>query len=493
MQSIVVIDQLKSCPLDLTGVPVISARDYLAGRGVPSARRLRVFNLCKSYRYQSLGYYVSLLALARGHTPLPSIATVQDMRSASLSRLIADELTPNANRLLKRLKSDEFVLSVYFGRNLAQQYDELSGRIFRLFHAPFIRARFKRDGDGWWFRSLRPIALNDIPASHRAFAAEAARGFFERNRMPQRSRQTSRYDLAILTNAEEAAQDRAPSDEKALRRIEKAARRHDAFTERITRDDYGRIAEFDALFIRETTQVDRHTYRFARRAAAEGLVVIDDPESIIKCTNKVFLAELLERQRIPIPQTRIVSRDSRNGVAADVTYPVIVKQPDSAFSQGVFKAESAEALEALLTKLFADSELIVLQEFMKTAFDWRIGVLDRELLYACKYHMAKSHWQIANNEAAKTTYGDVEAVALEDVPPAVLKVGLRAATAIGDGLYGVDVKQVGKRAVVIEVNDNPNLDGGCEDAILGDAIYDRIIQTFVRRIEQRRGLLEIHS
>ncbi len=74
----------------------------------------------------------------------------------------------------------------------------------------------------------------------------------------------------------------------------------------ITKDEYGRIAEFDALFIRETTAVNHHTYRFSRRALAEGLVVIDDPESIIRCTNKVYLAELFARNRIPHPRTVVV-------------------------------------------------------------------------------------------------------------------------------------------------------------------------------------------
>jgi glutathione synthase/RimK-type ligase-like ATP-grasp enzyme len=58
--------------------------------------------------------------------------------------------------------------------------------------------------------------------------------------------------------------------------------------ELIEKEDYGRLAEFDALFIRETTGVNHHTYRFARRAEAEGLVVVDDPQSILKCTNKVY-------------------------------------------------------------------------------------------------------------------------------------------------------------------------------------------------------------
>ncbi len=50
------------------------------------------------------------------------------------------------------------------------------------------------------------------------------------------------------------------------------------------------------LFIRETTYVDHHSFRFSRRAEAEGLVVIDDPQSILRCTNKVFLAEAFARR-----------------------------------------------------------------------------------------------------------------------------------------------------------------------------------------------------
>ena len=76
------------------------------------------------------------------------------------------------------------------------------------------------------------------------------------------------------------------------------------------REDYGRIAEFDALFLRETTRVDHHTYRFARRAAAEGLVLIDDPESILRCTNKVYQAELFARHKIACPPTMVVHAEN---------------------------------------------------------------------------------------------------------------------------------------------------------------------------------------
>ena len=57
------------------------------------------------------------------------------------------------------------------------------------------------------------------------------------------------------------------------------------------------MAEFDALWIRATTSIDNFTYRFARRAQQEGMPVIDDPQSMIRCTNKVYLAERLARGR----------------------------------------------------------------------------------------------------------------------------------------------------------------------------------------------------
>ncbi len=68
----------------------------------------------------------------------------------------------------------------------------------------------------------------------------------------------------------------------------------------------------------------------------------------------------------------------------------------------------------------------------------------------------------------------------------MLKLALRATAPIGDGLYGVDLKQAGDRLVVIEVNDNPSIDASVEDAYLGDDLYRRIMDEFLRRMERKR-------
>ena len=215
--------------------------------------------------------------------------------------------------------------------------------------------------------------------------------------------------------------------------------------------------------------------------------MIDDPLSILRCTNKVFLAELLQKNKVPIPKTIVAHRGNCDSIASELGFPCVLKSPDSAFSLGVVKVKCEEELKTQLKELFAESELVIAQQYMLTDFDWRIGVLDGRGLFACKYHMARGHWQIAKHEDGKSTkWGKFETVPIELAPRKAVATALKAASLIGDGLYGVDVKVSEDAAYVIEVNDNPNLDAGVEDSILREELYRRIMESFLRRIERKK-------
>jgi glutathione synthase/RimK-type ligase-like ATP-grasp enzyme len=100
--------------------------------------------------------------------------------------------------------------------------------------------------------------------------------------------------------------------------------------------------------------------------------------------------------------------------------------------------------------------------------------------------MARGDWRIATTDpSGRRRYGRVEALAFEAVPTAVVELAERAAGLIGDGLYGVDLKEVDGRPLVIEINDNPNLDAGFEDAVLGDELYLAVMRYFLARLEAR--------
>ncbi|MFU8811569.1 MAG: RimK family protein [Balneolaceae bacterium] len=483
MQHILVVDNPKKWTLDIPDVEVISARDYLTNPAFSTLRNVKVFNLCKSYRYQSLGYYVSLLASARGHKPIPNVLAILDLKSQAVIRILSDELNNLIQSSLKSIQADAFTLSIYFGKNLAKKYDRLSQRLFAQFQAPLLRAEFAKKEGEWMLRSLQPVSSSEVPDDHKPFIAQMAQEFFKKKNLPAAKKEYL-YDLAILVNPQE---EMPPSDEKAIQRFIKAAESIGFYTELITREDYSRLNEFDALFIRETTSVNHHTYRFARRAAAEGLVVIDDPESILKCTNKVYLAELLIKHGVPAPKTIILNKENLEVAYKEIGFPCILKQPDSSFSQGVVKVDDRKSFMEQSDHLFEKSDLLIAQEFIPTSFDWRIGILNGKPLYACRYHMARKHWQIYERTGdGKTHAGLSDTLPIEQVPDNVVKHALKAAKLIGSGLYGVDVKEADGQVYIIEVNDNPNIDSGIEDAVLKERLYQTIVEEILRRIEHQK-------
>ena len=485
MRQLIIVDNPKNWDFDIPGVDIVAAKTYLMDEMYSKLKRAKVYNLCKSYRYQTTGYYVSLLAAARGHTPIPNILTIQDFKSQTIIRVVSDELQELFQKSFSGLLSESFTLSIYFGKNLAKRYDKLASQLFNQFQAPFLRAEFlKKDGE-WILRTIHPISSSDIPEGHRDFVITVAQEYFNRrNRSITKKHYV--YDLAILVNPKEEF---PPSDTKAIQRFIRSAESLGFYTELITREDYSRLNEFDALFIRETTGVNHHTYRFARRAMAEGLIVIDDPESILKCTNKVYLAELLSRHNIPAPETLIISSENAQFAADKLGFPCILKQPDSSFSQGVVKADNQESYERLTKQLLQKSDLLIVQSFIPTEFDWRIGVLNNKPIYACRYHMARKHWQIYKRTGdGKTQAGNSDTIPLNDVPKNVLEIALKAASLIGNGLYGVDLKETGGKVYVIEVNDNPSIDSGFEDTLLKDQLYELIMSDILRRIEERKGV-----
>jgi glutathione synthase/RimK-type ligase-like ATP-grasp enzyme len=481
--TLIVVESLKDWRPDYPAARLATARDYLSRPEFQRQRGLRVVNLCRGYRYLSIGYYCSLMAEARGHRAIPTARTLASLGSKSIYSLAVEDLDGLIQRRLKHRGGNgapKFELPIFFGRSEHPELQDLARQIFDLFPCPLLKVEFRFQGR-WAIDSVKPLALTaPMAGALRAFLAEALDGYLAKPPRAPKARPVARWDLAILRNPCEKM---PPSNPAALQKFIRAGRKQGVDVELIEKKDYGRLGEYDALFIRETTAIDHYTYRFAKKAQLEGLVVIDDPESILKCANKVYLAELMGTHRIPAPRTLVLQK-GEPAPEPGLGFPVVLKIPDGAFSRGVFKANQPAEFKTLCEKLFKESDLLLAQEFVYTEFDWRIGVLNGQPLYACRYFMSRAHWQVVKHEASgKYEEGGNDARSIEDVPPAVLETALRLARLIGDGLYGVDVKQSATGVYVIEINDNPNLDAGIEDLVLGDRLYERVISEFVRRLE----------
>lgn len=470
-------------------IEIVTAEQYLADGHRIRSRPRKVINLCRSYSYLSVGYYCSLLAEARGDRVTPSVETILEVAR----RKPQATMLPMLSSLVGPLKDvprsvRSLTLHVFFGEIEDPQLATLARKSFELFHCPLLEIEIERAGKShiWEVSAVHPLKPSDVSPEQDDILVRGLARFTRRAWNPAPRPRTYRMALAILHDPKDPL---PPSNLKTLARIAEIGESMDISVELIEKKDLSRLTQFDALFIRETTAVSHHTYEFARKAELAGMPVIDDPASILRCANKAYLAELLKGNDIPTPKTFLISKQSLNSMAMLLPYPVVLKVPDGAFSKSVKKANDATQLHDISREMLKESDVILAQEFMYTAFDWRIGVLDGKPLFAARYHMCKDHWQIIKYAGdGKFQEGRVESVQLTDVPGSILALACTSAKLIGDGLYGIDIKSNDQKSFVIEINDNPNIDVDMEDYHEGVDIYRKILTHLLERFEKRHKI-----
>jgi glutathione synthase/RimK-type ligase-like ATP-grasp enzyme len=482
---VILVDQPKDLPNAETPHKVITTSEYLARPRLFDMGRPKLVNLARSYAYQSKGYYASLLAEARGHRVVPTVETMLELREAKLYEHALPDLEDELNRCARRADlqpEGELKLLICFGLARDARFEPFGRLLFDWFRCPALEVIVE---PGTWLsiERIRPRNINRLANGEGEFFRESLHQHTRRDWRNPKARTVSKYDLAVLYDPNEKMPPSSPASIKHFARI---AEKLSVDIEPITKRQLAELAEYDGLLIRETTSIDNHTYRFARRAWQEGMPVIDDPISMIRCTNKVFLMELLGSNQVPTPPTVMLQEGGDLAKAMDeLGLPMVVKIPDGSFSRGVHKVNTPEELRRIADELFEETDLVLAQKFLPTEFDWRVGVLGGEPLFVCQYRMARGHWQVVKYRADGSSHeGGFRAFEIEQAPPEVIDIALRAARPIGDGFYGVDLKQTDRGIVVMEVNDNPNLEHGIEDQVGKDEIWTKLLKWFTERFEQ---------
>lgn len=511
---------------DLPKVPgalAVRVEDFLAAVPTGTARNATVINLCPTLRYRSRGYYVSLLCEARGLKVIPTlessesladphamfrglqlahIPSVDRKEMQSRRRAVPAEILPDDDDddeaagpvLLRRVgRDDELSFRpvtdaecadqvVCFGRCLDDRFQTLARRVYQVWPAPAMRVRFIHEDDEWKVVQVTPLAALKLKGADRDLLLETLRRP-EFLRPPRPVAEEHMPSIAILYDEMSLF---APSTTETMEKLERVAARKGVLARRIGMNEMNRLGEYDAVFIRAYTSVTSPVFQFALRAESLGKPVLDDTQSIIRCSNKVFLHELLTREGVPTPRSVVSTPHTPWAELARLGLPFVIKLPDGAFSAAVHKVESKADYLRHSKPMFQQSPLLISQEWLPTEYDWRVTVLDGKVLFTCKYFMARGHWRIRAEDKRGISYGKVEAVHRDHAPREVTRVALRACRAVGNGLYGVDLKDTRRGPVVIEINDNPNIDVGYEDRADGDVIFEDLIDCFTRRIERAR-------
>ena len=129
-----------------------------------------------------------------------------------------------------------------------------------------------------------------------------------------------------------------PREEGALQNFKRAAEKAGNEFHFLFREDISEIPKFDAVFIRATTDPLFTAYIVSKTAWELGLKVIDDPESIKICGNKIHQYELFEKYDVPRIPTMFLNKDELhhkkiNDIFETLGKPVVIKAPYTSFSK----------------------------------------------------------------------------------------------------------------------------------------------------------------
>jgi glutathione synthase/RimK-type ligase-like ATP-grasp enzyme len=244
------------------------------------------------------------------------------------------------------------------------------------------------------------------------------------------------------------------------------------------------LGNYDAVFLRALTDPLNTTYVVARLAELRGMRVLDHAESIRICCDKVNMYSRLMRQQVSLPDTTFLQESELTEANASELFetmglPLVLKAPNSSFSAYVEKVNTPADFVRIGKKFLRRADRIIVQQYMPSDFDWRVITLAGQVIAVLKYLFVQDKWKLMERGSGGE-WAKVVGIPLEQVDPRLLKVALQAADAIGQSLYGIDIKEVAGEYYVIEVNDNPTIAAGEEDSA-NPEIYSLIIRYLAGR------------
>ena len=172
MKALIVVNREDDWPHQIPGAAVATAKSYLTGQAANSDQYRQVVNLCRCARTDDAGFYVSLLAEARGQRPLPTAKALEELHASPANAAAVreiEELVAQSAPARRQLELD-----AYFGTDPAGELDALAQQLFVLAKAPLLRASFRRDRSRWHLQRLRALSVSEVPARQRPALVRAA-------------------------------------------------------------------------------------------------------------------------------------------------------------------------------------------------------------------------------------------------------------------------------------------------------------------------------
>lgn len=186
-----------------------------------------------------------------------------------------------------------------------------------------------------------------------------------------------------------------------------------------------------------------------------GIKTINSSSSTILCNNKALTTQVLEKNNLPVPKTVLAFSQEEALIAAKrIGFPVVIKPVWGSWGRLISKADTYEALEAILEHKAAlgspQHSIFYLQKFIfKPGRDIRVFVVGGKAI-AAMYRVSQ-HWLTNTAKGAVPQNMKLN----KEITDLVEK----AAKVLGVEIAGVDLVEHENGFLIFEVNATPEFHG----------------------------------
>src|SRR5690606_1200860 len=142
-------------------------------------------------------------------------------------------------------------VSIFFGIGPSKAWDRFARLLFDWFRAPALEVAID-DGEWATIRKIGFLPLARMKKDEKTRFLESLDTYTNRQWRDTKARTPSRYTFATLIDPQEVL---PPSSVNSLKYWSRIAEKMGVEVEPITRKDLPKLANYDALFIRETTAI----------------------------------------------------------------------------------------------------------------------------------------------------------------------------------------------------------------------------------------------
>lgn len=186
-----------------------------------------------------------------------------------------------------------------------------------------------------------------------------------------------------------------------------------------------------------------------------GIRTVNSARSSILCNNKTLTTQILEKNNLPVPETVLAfSQEQALAAAKKIGFPVVVKPVWGSWGRLISKADTYEALEAILEHKAAlgspQHSIFYLQKFIfKPGRDIRVFIVGGKAI-AAMYRVSE-HWLTNTAKGAVPQHMELNKEIAELVE--------KAAEVLGVEIAGVDLVEYEKGYLFFEINATPEFHG----------------------------------